>query len=162
MYSEDKHIRNVNETIDDDCFAEKTKNWIWLLGAVVAGTMIFGVARFISAPIPHPAPRANTSPTQGMILQKSVPIQQLAMDVNTLPNPRRVIVHSVYGWGPARGAGLQVGDRIYRFNGRRVRTFDQFKDLVAKTKLQTSVNIQVIRKGKRIKTVMQSEPERRI
>ncbi len=160
MYPRNKLGVNTAQTADDDCFAEKTKNWIWLLGVVVAGTMIFGVARLINAPVPHPVPHTNTLPAKNIVLERSVPIQALAMQVNTLPNPRRVIIHSVYGWGPARGAGLQVGDRIYRFNGRRVRSLDHFKSLVTRAGPQSSVPCQVIRRGKRIRSIITTEPGR--
>ena len=160
MYPINKLGVKTAQTTSDDCFAEKTKNWIWLLGAVVAGTMIFGVARLVNGPVPHTVPRANTLPAKNIVLESSVPIQSLAMQVNTLPNPKRVIIHSVYGWGPARGAGLQVGDRIYRFNGSRVRSLDHFKSLVARAGPRGSVPCQVIRRGKRIRSVITTEPGR--
>lgn len=72
------------------------------------------------------------------------------MEVNTLVQQQAVLVHSVYGGGWAEKGGFRIGDVIFRFNGRRARNIDEFRDLIARAGPESSVMVQVIRNGRRI------------
>lgn len=83
---------------------------------------------------------------------KQVLIKELALEVSASEGKGSVIIHSVYGGGNAEKAGLRVGDRICRFNGRKVKGVKQFKSIVARAKPESNVRIQVIRNGEKIKS----------
>ena len=83
---------------------------------------------------------------------KQVLIKELALEVSASEGKGSVIIHSVYGGGNAEKAGLQTGDRICRFNGRKVKSVKQFKSIVARAKPESNVRIQVIRNGEKIKS----------
>lgn len=85
---------------------------------------------------------------------RQVLIKELAMEVGASEGRSSVIIHSVYVGGNAEKAGLQAGDRIYRFNGRKVRSIKQFKTIVARAKPESDVKIQVRRGQKKIKSVV--------
>lgn len=48
MYPIYKKIRlNAEKTIEpDDCFVEKARNWFWVLGIIVVGTVVFLIIKF--------------------------------------------------------------------------------------------------------------------
>ncbi|MHC4638721.1 MAG: PDZ domain-containing protein [Planctomycetota bacterium] len=81
-------------------------------------------------------------------------IKELALEVSALEGKGSVIIFSIYGGGRGEKAGLQVGDRVCRFNGRRVKSVKQFQSIVARAKPELDVKIQVIRGGKKIKSVV--------
>jgi len=81
---------------------------------------------------------------------KQVLIKQLALEVGASEGKSSVVIQSVYGGGNGEKAKLHAGDRIYRFNGRKVRSVKQFKSIVARAKPESNVRIQVIRNGEKI------------
>ena len=85
---------------------------------------------------------------------KQLLIKELAMEVSALEGKGSVIISSIYGGGRAEAAGLQVGDRVCRFNGRKVRNVKQFKRTVTRAKPEANVKIQVIRNKKKIKSIV--------
>ena len=60
----------------------------------------------------------------------------------------------IYIGGNGEKAGLRAGDRIGRFNDRRVKDVEQFQSLVAQAKPESNVKIQVTRDQKNIKTTV--------
>jgi hypothetical protein len=88
------------------------------------------------------------------ILVREVLIKELALEVSASEGKKSVVICSVYGGGKAEKAGLRVGDRIVRFNGRNVKNVKQFKSIVARAKPESDVKTQVIRGGKKIKSVV--------
>lgn len=199
MYPIHKKTRvSVRKTMpSDDCFAQKAKNWLWILGIIVAGVIVFSIMKLPgqvgqniidSSPIKSVTPLDSThltgfnpcpycpgfldnqgrcnvprcplySPSwdktskQKNISQRGMLIKELAMEVNKLTK-RGVVIHSVYGGGRTQKAGLEVGDIIVRFNGRRVKNLEQFQSLVAQARPESDVKIQVIRNGRRIKSII--------
>ena len=85
---------------------------------------------------------------------REVLIKELALEVSASKGKKSVVICSVYGGGRGEKAGLQVGDRVCRFNGRRVKGVKQFQSIVARAKPESDVKIQVIRGGKKIKSVV--------
>lgn len=87
-------------------------------------------------------------------------IKELALEVKPSDSTGGVDIHAIYIGGNGEKAGLRAGDRIFRFNGRRVKDVEQFQSLVAQAKPETNVRTQVIRNKKKIKmTVMIGEGE---
>lgn len=85
---------------------------------------------------------------------KRVLIKELALEVSPLEGKASVIIYGIYAGGRGEAAGLQAGDRIYRFNGRKVKNVKQFQTIVARAKPESDVKIQVIRNKKKIKLTM--------
>jgi hypothetical protein len=85
---------------------------------------------------------------------KLVLIKQLALEVGASEGKASVVVHSIYGGGNGEKAGLQAGDRICRFNGRKVKSVKQFRSIVARAKPESNVRIQVIRGDRKITSVV--------
>ncbi|MHC4544605.1 MAG: PDZ domain-containing protein [Planctomycetota bacterium] len=91
---------------------------------------------------------------------KRVLIKELALEVGASQGKTSVVIQAVYAGGNAEKAGLKVGDRIVRFNGRNIKNVKQFKSIVTRAKPEVTVKIQVIRNGKKIKSsVMIGEGE---
>jgi predicted metalloprotease with PDZ domain len=61
---------------------------------------------------------------------RRVLVKELALEVNASQGKGSVIIQSVYPGGNAEKAGLQVGDKIVRFNGRKVKNVKQFESIV--------------------------------
>lgn len=102
----------------------------------------------------RPAALQTENPVQRVLLKK------LAIEVGLSPKKGSVDVCSVYGGGWAAKGGLNVGDMIVRFNGRRVKDITQFKKLVAGVRPESKVNMHIVRNGKRMKlSVMIGEGE---
>lgn len=97
--------------------------------------------------------RAKPSNWQG-IPARQVLIKELALEVSASEGKTSVVIHSVYDGGNAEKAGLQMGDRILRFNGRKVKSVKQFKSIVARAKPESKIKIQVVRNSRRIKSVV--------
>ncbi len=88
------------------------------------------------------------------VSQGPVLVKKLALEVGTITGKKGVAIHSVYLGGGADRAGLQAGDMIYRFNGRRVRDIVHFQSLVAKAKPESKAKIEVFRDKKKKKSVV--------
>jgi len=78
-------------------------------------------------------------------------IKEVAIEVVGSAEKGGVIISSVYLGGQAEKAGLQAGDRIYRFNGRRVKSLEQFQSLAARAKAETDVKVRILRGTKKMK-----------
>jgi len=96
------------------------------------------------------SPNWSKPPNRQGIPVKQVLIKELALEVSASEGKGSVIINSVYGGGNAEKAGLQTGDRICRFNGRKVKSVRQFKSIVARAKPESTLRIQVIRNGEKI------------
>ena len=81
-------------------------------------------------------------------------IKELALEVSAMEGKGSVVIHSVYGGGRGEKAGLRAGDRICRFNGRKVKDVKQFRSVVARARPESDIKIQVIRNKKEIKSVV--------
>jgi serine protease Do len=64
-----------------------------------------------------------------------------------LKNPRGVLVSDVVQGSPADKAGLQRGDVIIQFNGKKVENAHKLSQLAAATHPNTTVDIDLVRKG---------------
>lgn len=95
----------------------------------------------------------QASKSQGIPVRE-VLIKELAMEVSASEGRKSVVICSVYSGGNAEKAGLRVGDRIVRFNGRNIINVKQFKLTVTRAKPETNVKIQVIRNKKKIKSIV--------
>ncbi|MHC4635520.1 MAG: PDZ domain-containing protein, partial [Planctomycetota bacterium] len=78
-------------------------------------------------------------------------IRELALEVGASQGRGSVIIQAVYPGGNAEKAGLHVGDRIVRFNGRKVKNVKQFTSIVARAKPESDVEVEVIREGRKVK-----------
>ncbi len=101
----------------------------------------------------------KNSTTPGSISVRGVPvkhllIKELALEVGASQGKGSVIIQSVYVGGNAEKAGLRVGDRIVRFNGRNIKNVKQFKSTVTRAKPEANVKIQVIRNKKKINSIV--------
>lgn len=85
---------------------------------------------------------------------KNVLVRELAMEVGALQGKNSVVISSVYGAGNAEKAGLRVGDRIVRFNGRSIKNVRQFTSTVARARPEANVKIQVTRNGQKTSCVV--------
>ena len=109
--------------------------------------------------------RGKTSITPRSISVRGIPvkrvlIKELALEVGASQGKGSVVIQAVYAGGNAEKAGLKVGDRIVRFNGRNIKNVKQFKSTVTRAKPEANVKIQVIRNEKKIKSsVMIGEGE---
>ncbi|MHC4085592.1 MAG: PDZ domain-containing protein [Planctomycetota bacterium] len=107
----------------------------------------------------------KTSIIPGNISVKGIPVQcvlirELALEAGASQGKGSVVIQAVYAGGNAGKAGLKVGDRIVRFNGRNIKNVKQFKSTVARAKPEAYVKMQVIRNEKKIKSsVMIGEGE---
>ena len=178
-----------------DCFANKVKDWPWIIGIITVVAIVYAIVTF-SGQDPVYSSGGRSSPqhiqvqnvafircpycpgfldAQGRcnvpecpiyspnwakpsnwqnIPVRQVLIKELALEVSALEGKASVVIHLVYGGGNGEKAGLQVGDRICRFNGRRVKSVKQFKSIVARAKPESDVKIEIIRNQKKIKSVV--------
>ena len=83
---------------------------------------------------------------------KRVLIKELALEIGASQGKASVIIQAVYPGGNAEKAGLQVGDKILRFNGRNVKNVKQFKATVIRAKPEALVKIKILRNNEKIKT----------
>ncbi len=83
---------------------------------------------------------------------RKVLIKELALEVGASQGKGSVIIQSVYPGGNAEKAGLQVGDRILRINGRKVKGVKQFRSIVTRAKPESHVKIKIVRDNEKIKT----------
>ena len=101
----------------------------------------------------------KTSITPGSISIRGIPvkrvlIKELALEVGASQGKASAVIQAVYAGGNAEKAGLKVGDRIVRFNGRNIKNVKQFKSTVTRAKPEANVKIQVIRNEKKIKSIV--------
>jgi len=87
--------------------------------------------------------QGNTIPVKALL------IKELAMTIGATQGKNTVIVQSVYGSGNADKAGLKVGDRVTRFNGRKITSVKQFLSTVARAAPEAAVKIEVFRLEKK-------------
>lgn len=59
-----------------------------------------------------------------------------------------VLVSQVFANGPAQRAGLQRGDVIIEFDGKKIKKYRELQSIVASTEVNKTVNVKVIRKGR--------------
>ncbi len=85
---------------------------------------------------------------------RQVLIKELALEVSAMEGKGSVVIHSVYGGGRGEKAGLRAGDRICRFNGRKVKDVKQFQSVVGRARPESDIKIQVIRNEKEIESVV--------
>jgi len=85
---------------------------------------------------------------------KKVLVRELAMEVGASQGKNSVVISSVYGAGNAEKAGLRVGDRIVRFNGRSIKNVRQFTSTVARARPEANVKIHVMRNGQKTSCVV--------
>ncbi len=83
---------------------------------------------------------------------RRVLIKELALEVGASQGKGSVIIQSIYPGGNAEKAGLRVGDRILRFNGRKVKGVKQFESIVPRAKPESQVKIKIVRNNEKIKT----------
>jgi serine protease Do len=65
-----------------------------------------------------------------------------------LGSPRGALVAGIDDKGPAKPAGLEVGDVIVRFDGREVKDSRDLPRIVASTPVGKAVDVVIVRKGK--------------
>jgi membrane-associated protease RseP (regulator of RpoE activity) len=94
--------------------------------------------------------RGRTSASAGVPVRR-VLIKELALEVGASQGKGSVIIQSVYFGGNAAKAGLRIGDKIVRFNGRKVKDVNQFRVIVTRAKPESNVAVKVIRDGRTIK-----------
>ena len=67
-----------------------------------------------------------------------------------LGTPRGALVAGIDDKGPAKPAGLEVGDVIVRFDGQEVKQSRDLPRIVANTPVGKAVDVTVVRKGKEV------------
>jgi serine protease Do len=72
------------------------------------------------------------------------------MEAFNLHSSEGVLVQQVQEEGPAAEAGIERGDLITRFNGKKIKNAEQFVLLVAETPPDQKVKLKVIREGKEL------------
>lgn len=80
-----------------------------------------------------------------------------AYDADTLKAlgfPTGAVVSSVTSGGPADKAGLQRADIITKFNGKEIKSFETFRNILSKCKPEETVPIEVFRGGKTYQTTI--------
>ena len=82
----------------------------------------------------------------GAVIQDLTP--KLARSFGYDNTERGVLVGDVVKDGPAAKAGIQSGDIITRYNGRRLRSFSHLRNSIAGTKPGTRVKLRIFRNGK--------------
>jgi membrane-associated protease RseP (regulator of RpoE activity) len=98
------------------------------------------------------SPNWGQPPSTEGIPVKKILIKELALEAAALQGRGTVIMQSVYTGGNADKAGLKAGDRIVRFNGRKVKSVKQFEAIVSRAKPESNVKIQIIRGERKIKS----------
>jgi len=81
----------------------------------------------------------------GVVIQNMTP--QMA-DVFGLKNAEGVIISDVQKDSPAEKGGIERGDVVISYNGKKVKNITKFREMVAGTKPGTKVEIVVLRDGK--------------
>jgi len=105
-------------------------------------------------PCPIYSPNWGKPSSSKGIPVKQLLIRELALEVGASQGKASVVIQSVYISGNAEKAGLKAGDKILRFNGRKVKNVRQFESIVARAKPEAEVRIETLRKGEKIKTLV--------
>ncbi|HYF55106.1 MAG TPA: Do family serine endopeptidase [Salinarimonas sp.] len=79
------------------------------------------------------------------------PVDESTAEALGLGSPRGALIAGVDEKGPAKPAGIEVGDVILRFDGREVRTSNQLPLMVASTPVGRAVEVVLMRKGQELK-----------
>jgi serine protease Do len=87
--------------------------------------------------------------TRGRIGVQVTPVTKALVKPLGLDAPRGALVRMVERGGPAAAAGLAPGDVIVGFNGTPIEKSDELSALVSRTKPGTSVQVEVVRGGRR-------------
>lgn len=90
-----------------------------------------------------------------------VSMQNVTADVAEslgLPGPHGAMITAVYPKGPAKRAGLAVGDVVLSVEGKQVQDPVALRFRVATVSAQDKVELEVFRKGKTFKTALALEP----
>jgi serine protease Do len=82
----------------------------------------------------------------GVRIQSVTPDIAESMD---LDDPKGALVVGVEDDGPAKDAGIKVGDLIVGFDGKEVPTMRDLPRIVAETEIGKSVEVEIIRNGRR-------------
>jgi C-terminal processing protease CtpA/Prc len=95
----------------------------------------------------------------GVYMQKLTKDIRKGLDIDV---KRGVLISGVEEGSPAEEAGIEDGDVIVEFDGKAVRSPDDFRDLVAATAVGEKVKVKVIRDGddKTIDVVVGERPEK--
>ena len=106
------------------------------------------------AQCPLYSPGWQKMPNRRNIPAKHLLVRELALEVAASQGPGSVVIQSVYIGGNAEKAGLRAGDKIYRFNGRKINTLKRFKAVLARARPESNVKIIVRRGKKKIKAMV--------
>jgi Do/DeqQ family serine protease len=89
------------------------------------------------------------------------PVTADMVDLMNLPDTKGTLIGDVAKDTPAEKAGIERGDVIVEFDGKKIESTEQFRLLAADTKPGTKVPVTVIRDGKRkeLKVTMGEFPE---
>lgn len=79
----------------------------------------------------------------GVVIQDLTPELAKYFKVN-----EGVLVSQVFANSPAQKGGLQRGDVIIEFDGKRIKKYRELQAIVASTTVNKTVNVKIIRKGK--------------
>lgn len=83
----------------------------------------------------------------GVMIQKITP--ELKAKLNLI-DKKGALVSDVFAEGPADKAGIQRGDVIISFNGKKISESSGLPYIVASTPVGTIVNVEIIRKGQKL------------
>lgn len=97
------------------------------------------------------SPNRGKTSTSASVPIRRILIKELALEVGASQGKGSVIIQSVYVGGNAEKAGLRIGDKIVRFNGRKVKDVNQFRSVVTRAKPESKVTVKVIRDGEELK-----------
>ncbi len=87
---------------------------------------------------------------RGWLGVKIQPVTADLAETMGLPQIRGALIADVTKSGPAEKAGIEAGDVIVEFNGRRVIQMRDLPRIVAETEIGQRVQVKVLRKGKEI------------
>jgi len=97
------------------------------------------------------SPNWGKTSTSESVPVRRILIKELSLEVGASQGKGSVIIQSVYVGGNAEKAGLQIGDKIIRFNGRKVKDVKKFQYIVSRAKPESNVAVKIIRNGEKVK-----------
>lgn len=109
-----------------------------------------GLCNVQECPIYSPNWGKKTLPNE--IPVRRVLIKELALEVAATQGKGSVIIQTVYPGGSGENADLRDGDKITRFNGRKIKNVKQFQSVVTRVRPEMPVEIKIIRNNEKIKT----------
>lgn len=87
------------------------------------------------------------------ILNIGIKVREINKDLSKEINlPQGIYVSEVEAFSPAEKAGIKPGDVIIGFDGKKIKTFDELKDIKDTKKEGDKVSIEVVRDGKKLNT----------